>query len=107
MKTLERFDVFLLFNHNKRPFSNCARYPHSAAFKHRASSAWIAVLYHKMTASREGLNKMLDEYCSERRGDVKTGVPARAKLTDLGLAYVADEFSIRRSLSIRFWDSSR
>jgi aldehyde:ferredoxin oxidoreductase len=40
--------------------------------------------------SREDLDKMLDEYYSLRGWDVKTGTPTRAKLTDLGLAYVAD-----------------
>jgi aldehyde:ferredoxin oxidoreductase len=40
--------------------------------------------------SREDLDKMLDEYYSLRGWDVKTGTPTREKLTDLGLAYVAD-----------------
>jgi aldehyde:ferredoxin oxidoreductase len=40
--------------------------------------------------SREDLDKMLDEYYSLRGWDVKTGTPSRAKLTELGLAYVAD-----------------
>jgi len=40
--------------------------------------------------SREDLDTMLDEYYSLRGWDIKTGMPTRAKLTDLGLAYVAD-----------------
>ena len=44
--------------------------------------------------SREDLDKMLDEYYSLRGWDVKTGTPTRAKLTDLGLAYVADELGL-------------
>ncbi|HSW38421.1 MAG TPA: aldehyde ferredoxin oxidoreductase family protein [Acidobacteriota bacterium] len=44
--------------------------------------------------SREDLDSMLDEYYAERGWDVKTGVPTRKKLTELGLAYVADELKI-------------
>jgi aldehyde:ferredoxin oxidoreductase len=44
--------------------------------------------------SREDLDKMLDEYYSLRGWDVKTGTPTRAKLTDLGLAYVADALNL-------------
>ena len=40
--------------------------------------------------SKEDLDTMLDEYYSLRGWDVKTGNPTRAKMTDLGLAYVAD-----------------
>ena len=47
--------------------------------------------------SREDLDKMLDEYYSLRGWDVKTGVPTRAKLTDLGLAYVADALRLQVS----------
>jgi len=44
--------------------------------------------------SREDLDKMLDEYYSLRGWDVKTGTPTREKLTDLGLAYVADALGL-------------
>jgi aldehyde:ferredoxin oxidoreductase len=44
--------------------------------------------------SREDLDKMLDEYYAERGWDVKTGVPTRAKLVELGLEYVADELKL-------------
>jgi aldehyde:ferredoxin oxidoreductase len=44
--------------------------------------------------SREDLDKMLDEYYAERGWDVKTGVPTRAKLTELGLEYVADALGV-------------
>jgi aldehyde:ferredoxin oxidoreductase len=44
--------------------------------------------------SREDLDKMLDEYYSLRGWDVETGTPTRAKLTDLGLAYVADALGL-------------
>jgi aldehyde:ferredoxin oxidoreductase len=37
---------------------------------------------------------MLDEYYAERGWDVKTGVPTRAKLVELGLEYVADELKL-------------
>jgi aldehyde:ferredoxin oxidoreductase len=37
---------------------------------------------------------MLDEYYSSRGWDVETGTPTRAKLTDLGLAYVADALGL-------------
>jgi aldehyde:ferredoxin oxidoreductase len=40
--------------------------------------------------SRADLDQMLDEYYSLRGWDVKTGSPTRAKLTDLGLEYIAD-----------------
>jgi aldehyde:ferredoxin oxidoreductase len=40
--------------------------------------------------SREDLDQMLDEYYALRGWDVRTGTPTRAKLADLGLAYVAD-----------------
>jgi aldehyde:ferredoxin oxidoreductase len=40
--------------------------------------------------SREELDTMLDEYYALRGWDVETGNPTRAKLTELGLAYVAD-----------------
>jgi aldehyde:ferredoxin oxidoreductase len=40
--------------------------------------------------SKEDLKKMLDEYYTDRGWDTETGVPTRAKLTDLGLGYVAD-----------------
>lgn len=44
--------------------------------------------------SRQDLDQMLDEYYSLRGWDVKTGKPTRAKLTELGLGYVADELDI-------------
>jgi len=40
--------------------------------------------------SRDELNQMLDEYYEARGWDVKTGVPTRGKLMELGLEYVAD-----------------
>jgi aldehyde:ferredoxin oxidoreductase len=44
--------------------------------------------------SREDLDTMLDEYYALRGWDVETGTPTRAKLTDLGLAYVADALGV-------------
>ncbi len=44
--------------------------------------------------SREDLDKMLDEYYQAQGWDVKTGALTRAKLTQLGLAYVADELGL-------------
>jgi aldehyde:ferredoxin oxidoreductase len=44
--------------------------------------------------SREDLDTMLDEYDSLRGWDMKTGIPTREKLTDLGLAYVADALGL-------------
>jgi aldehyde:ferredoxin oxidoreductase len=44
--------------------------------------------------SREDLDTMLDEYYAERGWDVKTGTPTRAKLTELGLEYVADALEV-------------
>lgn len=46
------------------------------------------------TISREDLDEMLDEYYALRGWDVKTGTPTREKLTDLGLAYVADALDL-------------
>jgi aldehyde:ferredoxin oxidoreductase len=43
---------------------------------------------------REELDTMLDECYSLRGWDVKTGTPTRAKMTDLGLAYVADALGV-------------
>ena len=40
--------------------------------------------------SKDDLKTMLDEYYTDRGWDPETGVPTRAKLTDLGLGYVAD-----------------
>ena len=40
--------------------------------------------------SEDDLKLMLDEYYTERGWDINTGAPTRAKLTELGLAYVAD-----------------
>jgi aldehyde:ferredoxin oxidoreductase len=44
--------------------------------------------------SKEDLKKMLDEYYTERGWDLKTGTPGRAKLTQLGLGYVADALKV-------------
>jgi aldehyde:ferredoxin oxidoreductase len=44
--------------------------------------------------SKDDLNAMLDEYYTVRGWDTKTGVPTRAKLTELGLAYVADALGL-------------
>ena len=44
--------------------------------------------------SRQDLDTMLDEYYSLRGWDVETGTPSRGKLTDLGLAYVADALGL-------------
>jgi aldehyde:ferredoxin oxidoreductase len=44
--------------------------------------------------SRADLDTMLDEYYTVRGWDAKTGVPTRAKLTELGLAYVADALGV-------------
>ncbi len=44
--------------------------------------------------SREDLDTMLDEYYALRGWDVETGTPTRAKLTELGLAYVADALGV-------------
>ena len=40
--------------------------------------------------SKDDLKKMLDEYYTVRGWSVETGIPTRAKLVELGLAYVAD-----------------
>ena len=42
---------------------------------------------------RKDLDQMLDEYYAERGWDIKTGIPTRAKLVELGLQYVADELA--------------
>ncbi len=44
--------------------------------------------------SRKDLDTMLDEYYSERGWDVKTGMPTRAKLAELGLGYIADALNL-------------
>ena len=44
--------------------------------------------------SRKDLDTMLDEYYSERGWDVKTGMPTRAKLVELGLEYIADALNL-------------
>jgi aldehyde:ferredoxin oxidoreductase len=44
--------------------------------------------------SRADLDKMLDEYYRERGWDVETGMPTRAKLTELRLGYVADALGL-------------
>ncbi len=43
--------------------------------------------------SKEDLNRMLDEYYTERGWDLRTGAPTRQKLTELGLGYVADQLA--------------
>jgi aldehyde:ferredoxin oxidoreductase len=43
--------------------------------------------------SQDDLNTMLDEYYIARGWDVKTGLPTKEKLVELGLAYAADEIS--------------
>lgn len=45
--------------------------------------------------SKDDLKAMLDEYYAERGWDVKTGVPTRAKLDELGLGDVADQLGIK------------
>jgi aldehyde:ferredoxin oxidoreductase len=45
--------------------------------------------------STEDLNQMLDEYYTERGWNVKSGIPTREKLVELGLGYVADELSTK------------
>jgi aldehyde:ferredoxin oxidoreductase len=40
--------------------------------------------------SKEDLNKMLDEYYTERGWDLHTGAPTYRKLAELGLEYAAD-----------------
>jgi aldehyde:ferredoxin oxidoreductase len=44
--------------------------------------------------SKEDLDKMLDEYYSDRGWNVKTGMPTRAKLAELSLSYVADDLGV-------------
>lgn len=44
--------------------------------------------------SKEDLDFMLDQYYKARGWDPDNGVPTRAKLTELGLAYVADELGL-------------
>jgi len=39
------------------------------------------------------LDRMLDDYYTARGWDVKTGIPTRRKLEELGLAYVAEELT--------------
>ena len=41
--------------------------------------------------SRDDLSQMLDEYYAARGWDLATGVPTKAKLEELGLAYVTDQ----------------
>jgi aldehyde:ferredoxin oxidoreductase len=41
--------------------------------------------------SREELGLMLDEYYTARGWDLKTGIPTKEKLNDLGLGYVAEQ----------------
>ena len=43
--------------------------------------------------SKDDLKQMLDEYYADRGWDIKSGVPTREKLTQLGLEYVADQLS--------------
>lgn len=44
--------------------------------------------------SQKDLDTMLDEYYAERGWDVKTGIPTRARLTELGLASIADALGV-------------
>lgn len=44
-------------------------------------------------ASKENINRVLDEYYELRGWDNKKGVPTKKKLVELGLDYVADELS--------------
>ena len=44
--------------------------------------------------SKEDLKVMLDEYYSARGWNLKTGIPERGKLAELGLGYVADDLKI-------------
>lgn len=41
--------------------------------------------------SKDDLNQMLDDYYSARGWDLATGAPTRTKLTELGLAYAAEQ----------------
>jgi len=43
--------------------------------------------------SKEELGTMLDEYYTARGWDLKTGVPTREKIEELGLGYVADDLT--------------
>jgi len=45
--------------------------------------------------SKEDLNRMLDEYYTERGWDVKTGIPTRNKLVELGLEDIAGQLGVR------------
>jgi aldehyde:ferredoxin oxidoreductase len=44
--------------------------------------------------SRKDLDVMLDEYYAAQGWDIKTGMPTRTKLTELGLSYVADALKL-------------
>lgn len=44
--------------------------------------------------SKEDLKIMLDEYYNVRGWDIKTGIPKREKLIELGLDYVADDLGV-------------
>lgn len=44
--------------------------------------------------SRDELKLMLDDYYAARGWDIETGAPSRDKLTELNLAYVADQLNI-------------
>jgi aldehyde:ferredoxin oxidoreductase len=44
--------------------------------------------------SKGDLDNMLEEYYSERKWDIKTGIPTRQKLTELGLEYAADALKV-------------
>ncbi len=47
---------------------------------------------------REKFEKILDEYYQDRRFDVKSGLPTRAGLEDLGLGDIADDLAARGKL---------
>ncbi len=44
--------------------------------------------------SKEDLNTMLDEYYTVRGWDIKTGIPKKEKLIELGLDYVARDLGL-------------
>jgi aldehyde:ferredoxin oxidoreductase len=44
--------------------------------------------------SQDDLKVMLDEYYTVRGWDLKTGIPTRGKLVELGLGYVADQLGV-------------
>ena len=66
----------------------------------RKDDDWPERFYHEprmmgsragMTAPKEEINKLLDEYYELRGWSKTTGIPTIEKLTELGLRYAADE----------------